>query len=211
VRTGSIGQSIVVALRFLAIPAATSLAVVAALNLGAGVGATYLLPFLVERHQGTPSLTSLLLIPYLVGSIAGGPLVGSWADRVGVRIPALASLAIAIAGLLGFAFLSYSILTVSVCLALVGGAVSAVLTLTAESVIDLARRRGTGAGAALGGIRIGQGLGPALAPAAAGFFFDTSGPTLAYVTMAVGMGIAAALMFTASEKKPTSSTINGRP
>jgi MFS family permease len=212
VRTGSIGQSIVAALRFLAIPAATSLAVVAALNLGAGVGATYLLPFLVERHQGTPSLTSLLLIPYLVGSIAGGPLVGSWADRVGVRIPALASLAIAIAGLLGFAFLSYSILTVSVCLALVGGAVSAVLTLTAESVIDLARRRGTGAGAALGGIRIGQGLGPALAPAAAGFFFDTSGPTLAYVTMAVGMGIAAALMFTtASEKKPTSPAINGRP
>ena len=89
---------------------------------------------------------------------------------------------------------------------------SAVLTLTAESVIDLARRRGTGAGAALGGIRIGQGLGPALAPAAAGFFFDTSGPTLAYVAMAIGMGIAATLMSTAAAaKKPTSSTISGRP
>ncbi len=200
-RTWSIGQSMLAALRFLAIPAATSLAIVAALNLGAGVGATYLLPFLVERHQGTPAMTSLLLIPYLVGSIAGGPLVGTWADRVGVRIPALACLTVAIAGLLGFAFLSYSIPTVSICLALVGGAVSAVLTLTAESVIDLARRRGTGAGAALGGIRIGQGLGPALAPAAAGFFFDTSGPTLAYLAMAVGMGIAAALMFTATPAK----------
>jgi MFS family permease len=206
VRTGSIGQSIVAALRFLAIPVATSLAIVAALNLGAGVGATYLLPFLVERHQGTPSLTSLLLIPYLVGSIAGGPLVGSWADRVGVRIPALACLATAIAGLLGFAFLSYSIPTVSICLMLVGGAVSAVLTLTAESVIDLARRRGTGAGAALGGIRIGQGLGPALAPAAAGFFFDTSGPTLAYVAMALGMGIAAALVFTATSARSPGET-----
>lgn len=197
-RTRSIARSIVAALRFLAIPAATSLAVVAALNLGAGSGATYLLPFLAERHHASPSVTSLLLIPYLVGSIAGGPIAGSWADRVGVRVPALACFTTAIAGLLGFAFLGYSIPTVAVCLALVGGAVSAMLALTAESVIALARRRRTGIGAALGGVRIGQGLGPALAPAAAGFIFDTAGPSLAYLAMAAGMGIAAALVFTAT-------------
>ncbi|MDQ6877988.1 MAG: MFS transporter [Candidatus Dormibacteraeota bacterium] len=199
--TRSIGRSIVAALRFLAIPAAASLAVVAALNLGTASGSIYLLPFLVERHAGTPTVTSLLLIPYLIGSIAGGPIVGTWADRVGVRIPALACLSAAIAGLLGLALLGYSIPTVSVCLALVGGAVSAILTLTAESVIDLARRHGTGAGAALGGIRIRQGLGPALAPAAAGVIFDSSGPTLAYLAMAVGMGIAAALVFTTAPAK----------
>jgi predicted MFS family arabinose efflux permease len=197
-RTSSIGRSMVAALRFLAIPAATSLAIVAALNLGAGSGATYLLPFLAKHHGASPSETSLLLIPYLVGSIVGGPIAGSWADRVGVRVPALACVTTAIAGLLGFAFLGYSILTISVCLALVGGAVSAMLALTAESVIDLARRRGTGVGAALGGVRIGQGLGPALAPAAAGFIFDTAGSTLAYLAMAGGMVIAAALVFTAA-------------
>jgi len=197
----SVGASIVVALRFLAIPAATSLAAVAALNLGAGSAAIYLLPFLVERHHGSASMTSFLLIPYLVGSIVGGPLVGSWADRVGVRAPALACVATAIAGLLGFAFLGYNIPTISVCVALVGAAVSALLTLTSESVIDLARRNGTGAGAALGGIRIGQGLGPALAPAAAGFIFDTSGPTLAYVAMAAAMVLAAALVFMATATK----------
>jgi predicted MFS family arabinose efflux permease len=197
-RTRSIGRSIVAALRFLAIPAATSLAVVAALNLGAGSGATYLLPFLAKLHGVSPSETSLLLIPFLIGSIVGGPIAGSWADRVGVRVPSLACVTTAITGLLGFAFLGYSIFTVSVCLTLVGGAVSAMLALTAESVIDLARRGETGVGAALGGIRIGQGLGPALAPAGAGFIFDAAGPALAYLAMAGGMGVAAALVFTAT-------------
>jgi MFS family permease len=200
-RARSIGRSTIAALRFLALPAATSLAVVAALNLAAGVGATYLLPFVVEGHHATASVTSLLLIPYLIGSIVGGPIVGIWADRAGVRIPAVACLTTAIVGLLGLAFLGYSIPTISLCLALIGGGVSAVLTLTAESVVDLARRRGTGAGAALGGIRIGQGLGPALAPVATGFLFDSSGPTFAYLAMALGLGVAALLVFAAIPAK----------
>jgi predicted MFS family arabinose efflux permease len=206
-----IGQSMIVALRFLAIPAATSLAIVAALNLGAGSGATYLLPFLVARHNGSPTMTSLLLIPFLLGSIVGGPIAGGWADRVGVRVPALASIATAIAGLLALAFLGYSIPTVSISLALVGAAVSAMLTLTAESVIALAVRRGTGAGAALGGIRIGQGLGPALAPAAVGFIFDTKGPTLAYITMATAMGVAAVLVLAAAGPKQPGTPTQSSP
>ncbi len=67
-----------------------------------------------------------------------------------------------------------------------------------ESVVNLARRRRTGAGAALGGIRIGQGLGPALAPVAAGFLFDASGPTVAYLAMALLLGVAALLVFAAT-------------
>jgi predicted MFS family arabinose efflux permease len=195
----SIGRSMVAALRFLAIPAATSLAVVGALNLGAGAGVAYLLPFLAERHGAGPSETSLLLIPFLFGSIVGGPIAGSWAERVGVRVPALVCFTTATAGLLGFALLGYNIPTISACLALVGGAVSGVLALTAESVVNLARHNSIGVGAALGGLRIGQGLGPALAPAFVGFLFDTAGPSVAYWAMAIAMGIAAALVFTSIE------------
>src|SRR5205823_676330 len=186
-----------VALRFLAVPAAAMLAIVAALNLGVGSGATYILPFLTAQHQATATLTSVVLIPFLVASIAGGPLAGAWADRVGIRLPALACIAAAMAGLLGLAVLGYSILASAACMALIGGAVSGMLTLTAELIVNLATQYRTGSGAALGGMRIGQGLGPTVAPAAVGFVFDNAGHTAAFVGMAAAMVVAGALVLAA--------------
>jgi len=195
--TRSIGRSMLVALRFLAVPAAAMPAIVAALNLGVGSGATYILPFLTAQHQATATLTSVVLIPFLVASIAGGPLAGAWADRVGVRLPALACIAAAMAGLLGLAVLGYSILASAACMALIGGAVSGMLTLTAELIVNLATQYRTGSGAALGGMRIGQGLGPTVAPAAVGFVFDNAGHTAAFVGMAAAMVVAGALVLAA--------------
>jgi MFS transporter, DHA1 family, inner membrane transport protein len=197
--TRSIGRSILDALRFLAIPAATFLAIVAALNLGAGAGTTYLLPFLAAAHGVTPAVTSLLLIPYLVASVIGGPAARAWADRSGVRLPALACIGVMVAGLAGLAFLPYAIPTVAAGVAAIGAGTSGMVTLTAEAVVDLAGRRGAGTGAALGGIRIGQGLGPTLAPALLGFIFDSAGATTAFVTMAAAMVLAAALVVAATQ------------
>jgi hypothetical protein len=45
-----------------------------------------------------------------------------------------------------------------------------------------------------------------LAPAAAGFIFDSSGPTLAYLAMAIGMGVAAVLVFAATAAKVPKSS-----
>ena len=199
--TRSIGQSILAALRFLAVPAATALAIVAALNLGVGSGATYLLPFLTASHNTSAGVTSLLLIPFLVASVVGGPVAGAWADRAGVRIPALACIATMIAGLTALAFLPYFIANVGACIAAIGGGVSGLLTLIAESVVDLASRRGTGTGAALGGIRIGQGLGPTLAPAILGLIFESSGPTIAFLTMSAAMMVCAALVIAATRPR----------
>jgi MFS transporter, DHA1 family, multidrug resistance protein len=193
-RTASIPRGLVAALGFLAVPAAASLAVIGALNLGAGTGTTYLLPFIASQHHTGPTVTSLLLVPYLLGSIVGGPLAGAWAEKMGVRAPSLALLAAGIAGLIALALVGYHAAVVAACMALVGMAVAGLLAVVAEAVIALAIRRGAGTGAALGGIRIGQGLGPALAPAAAGLLFDTSGPALPYLAMAACLTIAAALM-----------------
>src|SRR4029078_3638879 len=84
----SIGRSMFAALRFLAIPAATAMAIVAALTLAVGSGATSLLPFLEEAHHAGATVTSLLLIPYLLASIVGRPLGGAWADPAGGGRPA---------------------------------------------------------------------------------------------------------------------------
>jgi predicted MFS family arabinose efflux permease len=196
--TRSIGRSMLVAFRFLAVPAAAMLAIVAALNLGVGSGATYILPFLTAQHQATATVTSIVLIPFLVASIAGGPLAGTWADKAGIRLPALACIGCAMVGLLGMAFLDYSLFASAACMALIGGAVSGMLTLAAELVVNLAGTYRTGSGAALGGMRIGQGLGPTLAPALVGFVFDSAGPTSAYLAMAVGMVAAGALVLAAT-------------
>jgi len=196
----SIGRSMFAALRFLAIPAATAMAIVAALNLGVGSGATYLLPFLEETHHAGATVTSLLLIPYLLASIVGGPLAGAWADRAGVRVPAVACALSAIVGLVGLALLSDLIPAVGLCIALIGAAVSGLLTLVAVSVVELAGRHATGTGAALGGIRIGQGLGPTLAPFVVGFIFDGAGPTPAFLALAGGMVVAVVLVLAATRE-----------
>jgi predicted MFS family arabinose efflux permease len=196
--TRSIRFSIIAAFRFLAVPAVTCLAIVAALNLGVGNGSTYLLPFLTSRHAVTATMTSVLLLPFLVVSFVGGPVAGAWADRSGIRLPALASIGVMVAGLVGLAFLNYDLPAVALCLAAIGGATSGLLTLTAEAVVNLASRNGIGTGAALGGIRIGQGLGPSVTPAVFGLIFDKSGPSAAFAAMAAAMILAGGLVIGAT-------------
>src|SRR5437588_62635 len=103
----SLGRAMLRAVRFLLAPRAAGLALVAALSLGAGFAAGYLLPFVARRYGYGEAATSLLLIPYVLGSIVASPLLGRRADRVGITgllagCLAAAALALAAFGLLPF-------------------------------------------------------------------------------------------------------------
>src|SRR5438045_1739819 len=74
---------------------------------GAGCSAGYLLPFVARQFGYGEAATSLLLIPYVLGSIVASPLLGRWADRVGIAgllagCLSAAALALAAFGLLPF-------------------------------------------------------------------------------------------------------------
>jgi predicted MFS family arabinose efflux permease len=201
-RAQSIRRGLVGAFRYLALPPAAALAVLAALNLGGGSGSTYLAPFVAAQHHTNPSVISLLLIPYLVGSVVGGPVSGRMAEWVGLRAPALISFGLAAAALLALALFGYSLITEAVCLAVVGATVSSLLAITAEAGIGLAMRTATPVGAALGGLRIGQGLGPTLAPAAVGFLLTNSSAAVAYLLLAACMAVGAGLMLFVTRGDP---------
>lgn len=205
---GSLRLGLLTALRFLVKPAAAALAVVAALNLGVGVGATYLLPFIAHQQHIGEAATGLLLIPYLAGATVGAPLGGRWADRIGTRTPAMTSVAVTVVACLAFAAFGFSPISTAVCFLLIGAGTGSTLGLAAATVVELGKRRGQGTGAALGGMRIGQGLGPALAPAAAGLIYVHWGTSAAYLTLAGAVAIAGALVYASSalEARASSST-----
>jgi predicted MFS family arabinose efflux permease len=188
VQTQSISRALGSAFSFLIHPEAASLALVSALNLAAVVGTAYLIPFIAIRHGVQEQAVSLLLLAGLVGAVAGAPLAGRWADRAGgVRLPVLVLIGASALATLPLALLPFDLALTAACLLVLGGCTNAVLGLCAAAVVDLTARLGGGAGAALGGMRVGQGLGPALAPPVIGLLFVRSGSRPAFLALAAGL------------------------
>ena len=197
-RTGTLA-----AMRFLAIPSATALALVAAVGLGTGFTASYLLPFVARAHGFGATATSLLLLPALAGSVVGAPLVGRWADIAGHRLPMLASITVAGLSMAAFGLVGFSVPAVIVCFSLAAAGVSSVLSITASAVAEIAGEEGVGTGAALGGLRVGQQLGPAVAPALAGAVYVRGGATAAYLSLAAALLLVGAAVLPATGRRPT--------
>lgn len=193
--TDSFGLSIWSAVRFLGVPAAATLMAVNALSFASYAGTTFLLPFIARQGGVGPTGTGLLLLPILAGTITGPPVAGRWADRVGIGLPLLSALSIMLAAIVGFGLIGFSPVTAVTCYYLIGAGVSSTIALTAAAVTDLANQHRIGTGAALGGLRIGQGLGPAIGPAVAGLLYVRGGSVIAYLGLAVGLVIAGGLTY----------------
>ncbi len=207
----ALGRALLRALRFLAQPRAAGLALVAALALGAGFSAGYLLPFVARGFGYGQAATSLLLIPYVLGSVVGSPLVGRGADRAGITGLLVACLATGALALAAFGLLPFSLPAVPVCFVLIGGGSGAALSLASTAIVQVAGRSGAGSGAALGGLRVGQQLGPALGPALAGVTFAHAGKAPAFLLLAALLVTAAAVALPATRLPPTPESAEGAP
>jgi predicted MFS family arabinose efflux permease len=185
----SLMRNMLAALRFLARGPALALGAAAALNLGAGVGASFLIPFVARREGLDARVASILLIAYLFGSVIGGPLTGRIADEVGGRIPALATSTLSLLSTAVLGFSGLSLVVAIPCLILVGANVAAIAALAAASITELGNRLGEGTGAALGAIRVGQGLAPGLFPTIAGISLVHLGAPRAFLTLTAGLGV----------------------
>jgi YNFM family putative membrane transporter len=198
----SLGRSMLRAVRFLLAPQAAGLALVAALALGAGFSAGYVLPFVARQFGYGEGATSLLLVPYVVGSIVGSPLVGRWADRAGIPGVLLGCLAAAALALALFGILPFNLPVEVLCYLLIGGGCGAALSLASTAIVHQAGRMGEGSGAALGGLRVGQQLGPALGPALSGLAFAHGGRLPAFLLLAALLVVAAAIAVPATKLAP---------
>ncbi len=189
----SLVRNLGAALRFLVRRPALALGASSALNLGAGIGATYLLPFAARERGLDARGVSVLLIAFLAGSALGGPVVGRIADSIGGRIPALTTSLLATVALVALGLSELNPVVAVPSLFLVGANVTVIAALASASIVDLAYRLGEGTGAALGAIRVGQGLGPGLFPTIAGVTFVRAGTAGAFLTLSAGMLLGLAL------------------
>jgi MFS family permease len=175
-------------LRSLAHPRRLALASVAALTLAVGQGACYLLPFAVETHELGALIAAIVLVPYVLGSVVGAPLGGALAGRLGAKPVILGALLLGVlaCGLAAVSASSIPILAISN--VAIGASVNSTLPLVAVAVVSL-RTGGAsvGAGAAIGGLRVGQSLGPFIGPSVAGWMLARSGPDAAWLAMAACM------------------------
>jgi predicted MFS family arabinose efflux permease len=184
--TASVGRRLLGAVVFLGRGRVAGLVAIQSLALGAGSAAAYLLPFALNSQAIGPGVIGLLLLPYLVGALLVAPAAGRIADRVGPGWPLLAGLLLGTAGAAMYAAIGTSYIGIAVCFLAIGAAIGVVMSLIPAEVVDLAERSGTtGPGAALGGLRLGYGIGPALAPPLVGAVFIRAGLYAAFVSVAV--------------------------
>jgi predicted MFS family arabinose efflux permease len=172
---GSLRAAVGDAVSFLARPANAASSLVATAVNGAGVSATFLLPF-ATRSQGLgTAATALLLLVYLAAAALAAPAVGRLADRGSPRALLRLCLGVAAGGLTAFAVAGPGLGVLVPVYAVLGGTVAAAAALNTSLVVRAARRAGTATGAALGGLRLGQVLGPAaVMPAAASLYTHSS-------------------------------------
>lgn len=183
------------ALRFLAAAGPASMLVVVALGVGAGNSSTYLLPFIDRANGLGPRITSLLLLPYVAGSVVLAPLTGRVADRVGVRGPLLAWSVVGALAAAGFALGGPGAAWVPPCYVLLGGTTGSLTGLAATRMADLADRPGgPGVGAAMGGLRSAQSLGPALGPPLSAVIYVSSGFRPAFLALSAALAMVLAVV-----------------
>ena len=161
-----------------------ALTAMAALTLGAGQGALYLLPFAVQQRDLGAFAAALLLVPYVVGSVIAGPLAGRLSDRFGTGPVILLLLGIGVVAMLVLVGGASSSLLLVVCFVLIGASVNGALPLLAVRVVALASSAGVGAGTIIAGLRMGQSSGTFIGPAVAGLVLAHAGLNAGWIAQA---------------------------
>jgi predicted MFS family arabinose efflux permease len=207
----SLGAAVRDALRFLGRPANAASALVATAVNGAGVSATFLLPFATRSQGLSTTATALLLLVYLAAAVLAAPTTGRLADRGSPRVLLGLCLGLAATSLLAFAVAGPRVAVILPVYAVLGGTVAAAAALNTSLVVQAARKSGTGTGAALGGLRLGQVLGPAaVMPAAAALYTHYS--LRSAVLMLMALTLAALLLTLAfSRRVRLDAELAGRP
>jgi len=181
---GGSRQGTVASVRALAHPRRLMLAALAALTLGAGQGACYLLPFAVQTRDLGPLAAALVLVPYVLGSVIAAPFSGWLSERFGAARLIVVALVLGIAACSAALVWGTSILMLGLCNVLIGVSVNTTLPVVSVLAVTLKVGRPVGAGAAIAGLRIGQSLGPFIGPTLAGALLARSGVEAAWLALA---------------------------
>lgn len=190
-------RDLALAVRHLGRPGVAGLGLAAALVLALGQGGVYLLPFALAGRGAGARETAVLLLPYIAGSVLGGPLSGRLADRVGSRRLVAALIVLGGVAIALYPLLASSRLLTAVLFVLVGVSVNGVLAILGALVVERGDSTAVGTGTRLAGLRVGQALGPALGPVIAGLGLTHGGLGLGAAGLAGGMAVALALFLSA--------------
>jgi predicted MFS family arabinose efflux permease len=156
----------------------------AAFTLGAGQGASYLLPFALQSRELGPLAAAIVLVPYVLGSVAAAPFSGALAERFGAPRLIVAALALGVAACLAAMAWGNALWLLAVCNVLIGVSVNTTLPVVSVLAVTLKVGRPVGAGSAIAGLRVGQSLGPFLGPTLAGAMLARSGVEAGWLALA---------------------------
>ncbi len=165
-------------------PRRLMLAGLAALTLGAGQGACYLLPFAVHTQDLGPLAAAIVLVPYVLGSVVAAPFSGLLSERFGAPRLIVVALLLGLVACLAAVVWGSSIWALGACNVLIGVSVNTTLPVVSVLAVTMKVGRPIGAGTAIAGLRIGQSLGPFIGPTVAGAMLARSGVEAAWVAMA---------------------------
>ena len=187
-----------------------ALTLMAALTLGAGQGALYLLPFGVQQRELGAFTAAVLLVPYVVGSVVAGPLGGRLSDQLGSRPVILTLLAIGVIACIVLVWGSANTLVLVASFVLIGASVNGALPLLAVRVVSMSDSAGVGAGTIIAGLRMGQSSGTFLGPAIAGLVLARAGLDAGWLAQAACLAASVALHELVPSHSPSVKAVTGQ-
>jgi predicted MFS family arabinose efflux permease len=165
-------------------PRRLMLAGLAALTLGAGQGACYLLPFAVRTQDVGPPAATMVLVPYVLGSVIAAPFSGALAERFSAARVIVVALLLGVLACAAAMVWGDSIWVLGACNVLIGVSVNTTLPIVSVLAVTMRAGRPIGAGTAIAGLRVGQSLGPFLGPTVAGAMLARSGVEAGWLALA---------------------------
>jgi predicted MFS family arabinose efflux permease len=174
--------------RALAHPRRLAFSALGALTLGAGSGAAYLLPFVLQSRDFGPLLAAAVLVPYVLGSVIAAPFSGDLVARWGAGRVVVAALVLGTLTCLALVWAGESILVLAVANVLIGMSVNTTLPVASTLVVNLQFQQEKvpiGSGTALAGLRVGMSLGPFLGPTIAGAALARGGAEWGWLALGV--------------------------
>jgi MFS family permease len=201
----SLGETVLSLRNFFSSGPALALSALGAVGWVGAQGGLFLTPFVVADHGLSARATGLIAGGFVAGAAVGSRLAGWAVDRVGYRRLLFTVLATAACLSAATALSGANPIVLALTYPLVGICLAMVMVSSTSVILEVAHSLGTGTGAALGALRIGFALGPAVAPVLAGAAYVRGGGGAGFLFIATTFAVALPLAVVATRGRSTST------
>jgi predicted MFS family arabinose efflux permease len=177
-------------------PMVSILCFITMIGFASAVAITFLVPFVAQKIHISMVSISFFFIPYEIVGVVGAIVIGSWADKIGRKIPLISLIIISVLAVLSLSFFRTNFITIIIPYAIIAFCEGPLIGATTTMVMDMFMKKNpAGIGGALGSYRTVYSLGAVIGPWLGGILMSKTNFTMGFGIIAgiLGCGLILSL------------------